>query len=263
MCMALVYALLADGTTVEIRPAGPGDFDAVKAMHKAMSRDNSYMRFFNISRLAAEIEARRICRDPAPGQMALLAISDGEVAGVASYVPRRDQPGQAEVAFAVADHMHHRGIATLLLEHLVSLRREPPDHHLHRGDPDREPGHAERVRRRRPARRAPLRRRGLRADVPAAQRGRRHHAGQLPERGGRTGEPRRGRQPAARARARVGRGDRREPAPGDRGPRHPGQHPGRRVRRPALHGEPARPADRRRAVPVLARSTCPRPSTWR
>ena len=29
----------------------------------------------------------------------------------------------AEVAFAVADHMHHRGIATLLLEHLVSLAR--------------------------------------------------------------------------------------------------------------------------------------------
>ena len=119
--MAPVYALLADGTTVEIRPAGPGDFDAVKAMHKAMSRDNSYMRFFNISRHAAEIEARRVCRDPAPGQMALLAISDGEVVGVASYVS--EAQGQAEVAFAVADHMHHRGVATLLLEHLVSFAR--------------------------------------------------------------------------------------------------------------------------------------------
>ena len=32
------YALLADGTTVEIRPAGPADFDAVRAMHEAMSR---------------------------------------------------------------------------------------------------------------------------------------------------------------------------------------------------------------------------------
>ena len=116
-----VYALLADGTTVEIRPAGPGDFNAVKAMHKAMSRDNSYMRFFNISRHAAEIEARRVCRDPAPGQMALLAISDSEVVGVASYVS--EAQGQAEVAFAVADHMHHRGVATLLLEHLVSFAR--------------------------------------------------------------------------------------------------------------------------------------------
>src|SRR6266853_1668139 len=114
-----VYALLADGTTVEIRPAGPEDFDAVKAMHGAMSPDNTYMRFFNISRLAAEMEARRICREP--GTVALLALAGGEVVGVASYAGTGS--GQAEVAFAVADHMHHRGIATLLLEHLVSYAR--------------------------------------------------------------------------------------------------------------------------------------------
>ena len=116
-----VYALLADGTTVQIRPAGPGDFAAVKAMHQAMSPDNTYMRFFNVSRLAAETEAGRICREPAPGRIALLAISDGEVVGAASYVS--EIPGQAEVAFAVADHMHNRGVATLLLEHLVSFAR--------------------------------------------------------------------------------------------------------------------------------------------
>ena len=118
-----VYALLADGSTVEIRPAGPDDFDAVKAMHEAMSPDNSYLRFFNLSRLAAETEARRICRPPQPGRVALVALSHGEVAGCASYDVLRDQEGQAEVAFAVADHMHHRGIATLLLEHLASVAR--------------------------------------------------------------------------------------------------------------------------------------------
>jgi acyl-CoA synthetase (NDP forming)/GNAT superfamily N-acetyltransferase len=118
-----VYALLADGTTVEIRLAVPADFDAVKAMHEAMSPDNSYLRFFNMSRLSAEREAGRICRNPAPGSVALLAVADGEVVGVASYVPLREHPHTAEVAFAVADHMHHRGIATLLLEHLVSLAR--------------------------------------------------------------------------------------------------------------------------------------------
>jgi acyl-CoA synthetase (NDP forming)/GNAT superfamily N-acetyltransferase len=116
-----VYALLADGTTVEIRPATAADFDAVKAMHEAMSPDNTYLRFFNISRVAADTEARRICRDPSPGSAALLALAGGEVAGVASYA--RTGPGAAEVAFAVADHMHHRGIATLLLEHLVSYGR--------------------------------------------------------------------------------------------------------------------------------------------
>ena len=120
------YALLADGSTVEIRLAGPADFDAVKAMHEAMSPDSAYMRFFNVSRLAAETEARRLTRPPRPGHVALLALSADEVVGCASYgVPAgATDPGSvAEIAFAVADHMHHRGIATLLLEHLVSYAR--------------------------------------------------------------------------------------------------------------------------------------------
>jgi len=116
-----VYSLLSDGTTVEIRPATPDDFEAVKAMHEAMSPDSSYLRFFNFSRLAAGTEARRICRDPTPGNVALLALADGTVGGCASYAGTA--PGVAEVAFAVADDMHHRGIATLLLEHLVSWAR--------------------------------------------------------------------------------------------------------------------------------------------
>jgi acyl-CoA synthetase (NDP forming)/GNAT superfamily N-acetyltransferase len=124
-----VYALLADGRTVEIRPATPADFAAVKAMHEAMSPNNAYLRFFSLSRLAAEQEARRVTREPRPDHAALLAVYDGEVVGLASYEVVRNGAGEsgagksAEVAFAVADTMHHRGIATLLLEHLVSLAR--------------------------------------------------------------------------------------------------------------------------------------------
>ena len=119
-----VYALLVDGSAVEIRPAGPGDFDAVKAMHEAMSPENIYLRFFSLSRTAADAEARRICREPGPGGMALLALAGGEVVGCASYEMIQGLPGQtAEAAFAVADRMHHKGIATLLLEHLVSYAR--------------------------------------------------------------------------------------------------------------------------------------------
>ena len=121
-----VFALLADGTAVEIRQAAPADFDAVKSMHEAMSRDNSYLRFFSFSRQEAGTEAHRVCRDPGPGHAALLALLDGEVIGVASYeaAGRSAEPDEtAEIAFAVADRMHRRGAATLLLEHLVSLAR--------------------------------------------------------------------------------------------------------------------------------------------
>ena len=98
-------------------------FDAVQAMYEAMAPDNVYLRFFSYSRRSAKIEARRICHDPTPGSAALLALSGSEPVGVASYAGLHGDPGQAEVAFAVADHMHHKGIATLLLEHLVSLAR--------------------------------------------------------------------------------------------------------------------------------------------
>ena len=79
------YALLTDGATIEIRAARPGDFDAVRDMHAKMSPDNLYLRFFSMSPLAAEREARRICREPGPDHAALLAVLDGEVVGCGTY----------------------------------------------------------------------------------------------------------------------------------------------------------------------------------
>ena len=116
------YALLTDGSTVEIRPAGPQDAAAVRDMHAAMSPDNMYLRFFSVSPYAAEREAHRVCRAPGPDHEALLAWLGGRLVGVASY-EATGTPGTAEIAFAVPDDMHHHGIATLLLEHLVSLAR--------------------------------------------------------------------------------------------------------------------------------------------
>jgi len=116
------YALLADGTAMTIRPATPGDFAAVRQLHEAMSADNLYFRFFSASRTSAEREARRVCLEDRPGMAALLGLLGDDVVGVASYELTAD--ATAEIALAVADGMHRRGIATLLLEHLVSLARE-------------------------------------------------------------------------------------------------------------------------------------------
>jgi len=82
---ASTYALLTDGSTVEIRHAGPPDVDAVREMHTAMSPDSMYLRFFSASSHMAEREARRVCREPGPGHGALLAWLGGRLVGVASY----------------------------------------------------------------------------------------------------------------------------------------------------------------------------------
>src|SRR5215467_6050579 len=120
---ARIYALLTDGSTVEIRPARAADADAVRVMHDAMSPGNLYLRFFSFSRVNAETEAARVCRPPGPDHAALLAWLGDRLVGVASYEPGAEAD-RAEVAFAVPDDMHGKGIATLLLEYLVSIARQ-------------------------------------------------------------------------------------------------------------------------------------------
>jgi acyl-CoA synthetase (NDP forming)/GNAT superfamily N-acetyltransferase len=117
------YALLTDGTTVQIRPARPEDFDAVRDLHAKLSPDSLYLRFFSMSSVAAEREAGRLCRAPSPDHVALLVLMDGVLIGCGSYECGDPPSRSAEVAFAVADDMHNRGAGMLLLEHLVSLAR--------------------------------------------------------------------------------------------------------------------------------------------
>ena len=117
-----VYALLIDGTTVLIRPARPEDEEAVRQMHAQMSPENIYLRFFSASKLSSVREARRVTRPAGADHRALLAWLGDRLVGVASYEPA-GQPGTAEIAFAVTDDMHGRGVATLLLDHLVSIAR--------------------------------------------------------------------------------------------------------------------------------------------
>src|ERR1700683_430086 len=122
------YALLTDGSTLEIRPAEQDDAQAIRELHAGMSPDNIYLRFFSLSPVNADREARRVCRAPDPDHVALVAWQDGEVVGVASYeMNGKEASGTArtaEVAFAVADGMHRHGIGTLLLDHLVSIARQ-------------------------------------------------------------------------------------------------------------------------------------------
>lgn len=117
-----VHALLADGTTVCIRPARRSDHDQVQGLYEEMSPENLRLRFFSPSRHSAGLAADRACGTPRPGYRALLAETSGQLIGIAEY----DTGGtgdSAEISLAVADGLHHRGVGTLLVEHLVSAAR--------------------------------------------------------------------------------------------------------------------------------------------
>ncbi|MFE2646483.1 GNAT family N-acetyltransferase [Streptomyces nigra] len=118
-----VHALLTDGTTVRIRAVEPGDHDQLEGLYAEMSPDNRRLRFFSAGSRSAGLAADTVCAPPRPGHRALLAERAGQVIGLAEYHADDDAPHTAELAVAVADGLHHRGVGTLLVEHLVSAAR--------------------------------------------------------------------------------------------------------------------------------------------
>ncbi|MFD8565440.1 GNAT family N-acetyltransferase [Streptomyces sp. NPDC059639] len=118
-----VHALLTDGTTVHIRPSGSGDHTRVRTFYEEMSPQNLRLRFFDAGRGSARAAADRMCRGTAPaGYRGLVAEVAGRLVGVAEY-ERSGEDDLAEIALAVGDAWHRRGVGTLLLEHLVSAAR--------------------------------------------------------------------------------------------------------------------------------------------
>ncbi|GAA4073676.1 GNAT family N-acetyltransferase [Streptomyces shaanxiensis] len=117
-----VHALLTDGTTVCIRPVVPGDHEQLAGLYEEMSPENLRLRFFAASRRSAAVAADRACAPARSGYRALLAETQGRVIGLAEY-EAVDEADCAEVSIAVADGLHHRGVGTLLVEHLVSAAR--------------------------------------------------------------------------------------------------------------------------------------------
>ncbi|NBM19811.1 bifunctional GNAT family N-acetyltransferase/acetate--CoA ligase family protein [Streptomyces sp. GC420] len=117
-----IHALLADGSTVEIRQARPEDRPRVLALYETMSAENMRLRFFGTSSLSGRRAAERLCAPPRPGHYALVATQGDRLVGVAEY-ETDDDPASAEIALAVADDFHHRGVGTLMLEHMVPVAR--------------------------------------------------------------------------------------------------------------------------------------------
>ncbi|MGV4928125.1 GNAT family N-acetyltransferase (plasmid) [Streptomyces sp. BHT-5-2] len=118
-----VSALLADGSTVRLRPACPADRPQVLRLYDEMSVDSLRNRFFMVSRRSGERAADRLCTPGGRGHRTLVALHGDRLIGVAEY-ETGDDPATAEIALAVADDFHRRGVGTLLLEHLVHTARE-------------------------------------------------------------------------------------------------------------------------------------------
>ncbi len=115
-------ALTSDGLAIHMRAARPDDVAAIERFHSdELSDTSAYYRFFGTRpHLSAEVLDSWASADSV-ANATLLALCEGRVVGVGLY--RRVDAQQADAAFAVADRLQHRGIATLLLEDLCVLAR--------------------------------------------------------------------------------------------------------------------------------------------
>src|ERR687886_479123 len=113
--------ILRDGSVLRLRSPGPEDEAAIKAFFDGLSLESRYTRFHGAGR--TDTVSRDYAAADGDARVALLAHLGDRVVAVAGY-DRLNEPGVAEVAFAVADDMQGRGLATRMLEQLAEVAAE-------------------------------------------------------------------------------------------------------------------------------------------
>ena len=116
---------LPDGARIVVRPIEPDDARELEAALKRLGALSRYEQFHSDlyipdrRQLLAETHADHIAHEVL---VALDPVS-GDGVGLARYVRDRDDPTQAEVAFAVADLWQERGVGTVLVQRLAVRAR--------------------------------------------------------------------------------------------------------------------------------------------
>src|SRR6266849_2226276 len=116
---AVSDVVLRDGSTMRFRPPQAVDAPALLRFFHSLSDRSLYLRFHG----HPQVDERLVDPVLEPDWFergALVGIEGDRIVALASYVRLRGA-GTAEVAFAVADELQGRGIATRMLERLAAL----------------------------------------------------------------------------------------------------------------------------------------------
>jgi RimJ/RimL family protein N-acetyltransferase len=117
---------LRDGEQILIRPIRPEDRADLAAGMERLSPESRYRRFFTPTSGLSAAELSYLTDVDHHDHEALVALEPetGRGVGVARFVRSAEDPERAEVAVAVADSWHNRGVATALLGRLTERARE-------------------------------------------------------------------------------------------------------------------------------------------
>ncbi len=112
------------GETVRVRPITPDDGELLVDFFERLGPESRYYRFFRVKTSLPPEEVEYFTTVDYASRMALIALHDGRMVGVARYDTEEDEPTQAEVAFSVTDDMQGHGIGTSLLQLITAYARD-------------------------------------------------------------------------------------------------------------------------------------------
>src|SRR5215471_423811 len=114
-----VDVVLRDGSTVRVRAVLPDDGEALERFLRNLSEESRVFRFFTAINDMSWAAERFVDVDYHDRHSLVALRGDaGEIVGHGYYA--LEQPGQAEVALAVADSVQGMGLGTILLGHLAA-----------------------------------------------------------------------------------------------------------------------------------------------
>jgi ribosomal protein S18 acetylase RimI-like enzyme len=121
-CAQTKIVRLADGTPVRVEPLRRGDRRTVTRLFARLSPESRLRRFLSPVSTLGERDLAFLSDVGRTGHQAVAALDarDGSVVGIARYVQHHGRPEAADVAIAVADELHRRGIGSLLMDRLVA-----------------------------------------------------------------------------------------------------------------------------------------------
>ncbi len=106
------------GVLLTVRPIRPEDGEALAAFHRRLTPTTVYQRYLAVRPELSSSELRHLTEVDYVDRLALVAVLEGAIVGVARYERERGMT-EAEVAFVVEDAVQRRGIGTLLLDRLA------------------------------------------------------------------------------------------------------------------------------------------------
>jgi len=117
---------LRDGTEVLVRPLGPDDAARERILLEALSPQSRRFRFLGAMGHATPELVYKLTHPLAPREIAFAVVADvhgrDTILGIGRYSTSNDG-SECECAVVVRDDWQHRGIATLLMTHLIQVAK--------------------------------------------------------------------------------------------------------------------------------------------